>query len=101
MVAQALAATGTLDLEARPFATLSGGEKQRVIIAAALAQRSRPRAWLLLLDEPPPSLDLAYQLEIARCSTLQPERGAPIVLSTHDLNFAAACAGRSSCSKER
>src|SRR5688572_25888923 len=36
----ALAATGTLSLEARPFSTLSGGEKQRVIIAAALAQIS-------------------------------------------------------------
>ena len=35
---EALAATGTLDLETREFSTLSGGEKQRVIIAAALAQ---------------------------------------------------------------
>ena len=35
---EALRATGTLDLESRPFSTLSGGEKQRVIIAAALAQ---------------------------------------------------------------
>ncbi len=37
---EALRATGTLDLESRPFSTLSGGEKQRVIIAAALAQIS-------------------------------------------------------------
>src|SRR4051794_38374552 len=38
VVDDALAATGTLPLKARPFATLSGGEKQRVVIAAALAQ---------------------------------------------------------------
>ena len=38
--AKPFAATGTLDLESRPFSTLSGGEKQRVIIAAALAQIS-------------------------------------------------------------
>ena len=53
------------------FSTLSGGEKQRVIIAAALAQisgapsgRRRNRA-ILLLDEPTAALDLKYQLETA------------------------------------
>src|SRR5204863_1919174 len=43
---EALAATGTSALEARRFATLSGGEKQRVVIASALAQS----AGILLLD---------------------------------------------------
>jgi iron complex transport system ATP-binding protein len=82
----ALAATGTADLEARSFATLSGGEKQRVVIASALAQQ----ADILLLDEPTASLDLGYQLEIgALVARLNRDRGLTVVVATHDLNFAA------------
>jgi iron complex transport system ATP-binding protein len=83
----ALAATGTDYLEDRDFNTLSGGEKQRVIIASALSQAPR----LLLLDEPTASLDLGYQLEISSLlHQLNRERGITMVLSTHDLNVAAA-----------
>jgi iron complex transport system ATP-binding protein len=83
----ALAATGTLDLASRRFATLSGGEKQRVVIASALAQASG----VLLLDEPTASLDLGFQLEIASLLVgLNHERGVTMVVSTHDLNLAAA-----------
>jgi iron complex transport system ATP-binding protein len=132
----ALAATGTLRLEDRSFSTLSGGEKQRAIIASALAQiwdhgsgargqgsgagdqearSSRdqrlgarehgsdvsgipdprppipdPRS-ILLLDEPTASLDLGYQLEIAATlRALNRERQITMVISTHDLNLAAA-----------
>jgi iron complex transport system ATP-binding protein len=84
---EALAGTGTAGLEGRGFHTLSGGEKQRVVIAAALAQA----ADVLLLDEPTASLDLAYQLEVAALlRRLNRERGCTLVLSTHDLNLAAA-----------
>lgn len=103
----ALAATGTLPLEHRAFSTLSGGEKQRVIIASALAQIGArrglggdggPRAQgaegtgaVVLLDEPTAALDLKYQIEIASLlRELHERHGLTIVLSTHDLNLAAA-----------
>jgi iron complex transport system ATP-binding protein len=87
----ALAATGTAAFESRAFHTLSGGEKQRVVIAAALAQS----ADVLLLDEPTASLDLAYQLEIAvLVRSLNRQRACTLVLSTHDLNLAAAVCDR-------
>ena len=90
----ALASTGTASLEARPFETLSGGEKQRVVIAAALAQidgtAGEPPP-VLLLDEPTTALDLAYQLETAvLLRELRRTRPLSIVISTHDLNFAAS-----------
>jgi iron complex transport system ATP-binding protein len=88
---EALRATGTAALEARPFATLSGGEKQRVVIASALAQASD----ILLLDEPTTALDLGYQFEIASLlRRLNRERGTTMVVSTHDLNLAAAVCER-------
>jgi iron complex transport system ATP-binding protein len=84
---EAMAATATAALESRVFDTLSGGEKQRVVIAGALAQASD----ILLLDEPTASLDLRYQLDIASLlRSLNRERGTTMLLSTHDLNLAAA-----------
>lgn len=84
---EAMEATGTGHLQERPFHQLSGGEKQRVVIAAALAQSAN----LLLLDEPTASLDLGYQLEISSLLTrLNQERGVTMAISTHDLNLAAS-----------
>ena len=83
---RAMADTGTASFEDRRFAALSGGEKQRVVIAGALAQASD----VLLLDEPTASLDLGFQLEIAALlSHLNRDRGTTMVVSTHDLNLAA------------
>jgi iron complex transport system ATP-binding protein len=91
----ALRSTGTLALEDRAFSTLSGGEKQRVIIAAALAQITGPdgacvRGAVLLLDEPTAALDLKYQLGVAALlRSVQRDRNLTIIVSTHDLPFAA------------
>lgn len=83
---RALDATGTAPFEQRAFSTLSGGEKQRVAIASALAQTPE----LLLLDEPTASLDVGHQIEIQALLRRLNTGGVTMVLSTHDLNFAAS-----------
>ena len=91
VVRESLSVTGTVDLADRNYMTLSGGEKQRVIIASALAQATE----LLLLDEPTASLDLGYQLEVASLlARLNRERRVTMVLATHDLNLAASLCDR-------
>ena len=87
IASEALGATGTAQLAERSYMTLSGGEKQRVVIASALTQTPE----VLLLDEPTASLDLGYQLEIGLLlQRLNQERSATMVMATHDLNLAAS-----------
>jgi len=70
----------------RAMETLSGGEAQRVHVAAALAQEPA----VMLLDEPTASLDLRHQLQIYRLlARLTTEQGLGVVVVTHDLNGAA------------
>ena len=81
---EAMTATGTSHLAERPFHELSGGEKQRVVIAAALAQSAN----LLLLDEPTASLDPAGTQRIEElCHELK--RRYTIVIVTHNMQQAA------------
>jgi len=83
---KAMAATGVLDLAPAPLESVSGGERQRAVIARALAQEPR----LLILDEPTAHLDLRYQAECATLLHRLPrERGVTILLVSHDLNLAA------------
>ncbi|MFE1168338.1 ABC transporter ATP-binding protein [Nocardiopsis sp. NPDC058789] len=85
-VAEALEATGTVELADRPVDELSGGQRQRVWIAMALAQRTD----LLLLDEPTTFLDVSHQVEVLDLLTdLNASRGTTVVLVLHDLNLAA------------
>tara|TARA_B100001123_G_scaffold449088_1_gene612915 strand:+ start:296 stop:1108 length:813 start_codon:yes stop_codon:yes gene_type:complete len=95
---EALAATGISQLEDRSYKTLSGGEKQRVVIASALtqlwqlkdSQKPSPNEGLLLLDEPTASLDIGYQLDIIKALLILNENHkTTLVISTHDLGLAA------------
>ena len=78
--------TDTLELESRKMHTLSGGEAQRVHLAAALCQKPT----LLALDEPTSGLDLRHQLEVFELiKSLQTQMGLSVIVVTHDLNLAA------------
>jgi iron complex transport system ATP-binding protein len=91
VVDQALSATQTLEFANRPMSTLSGGEAQRVHLAAALAQQPA----VLALDEPTSSLDLAHQLRIFRLlRDLTRTASLAAVVVTHDVNLAGRFADR-------
>lgn len=80
----ALMATHTLELAERSIHELSGGEKQRVLLARALAQE--PRA--ILLDEPTSFLDLKYKKEIFHLiADLTNKQGLAVVLVSHDIDL--------------
>jgi len=82
----ALKATHALDLADRSIHELSGGEKQRVLIARALAQEPR----IILLDEPTSFLDLKYKRDIFQLiSSLSREKALSVVLVSHDIDLAA------------
>lgn len=90
-VARALDEIGATDLAERRIDRVSGGERQRAVLAMALAQE----AGVLLLDEPTAHLDPTHQrATLERVATLARLRGLAVVAVLHDLNLAAAFASR-------
>ncbi|MDF2825886.1 MAG: transporter related protein [Mycobacterium sp.] len=82
IVEQSLQLVGAGGLRWQPFALMSGGERQRVLIARALAQQPR----LLVLDEPTNHLDIRHQFDAL---ALPRRLGVTAVVALHDLNLAA------------
>lgn len=90
VVEDAMGRTGVREMANRSIFTLSGGEKQRVLLARALAQQAR----LLVLDEATASLDVRHQLSFARLARTHTDDGGILLAAIHDLNLAGAFASR-------
>jgi iron complex transport system ATP-binding protein len=79
------------ELAPRPLGTMSGGERQRLVIARALAQE----APILLLDEPTSALDIGHQQQaLELVDRLRREHGLTVVSAMHDLTLAGLYADR-------
>lgn len=90
-VSRALELTETTEFAERHLNTLSGGERQNVFIAAAIAQGSQ----ILLLDEPTTFLDPKHEADIHRTlKRVNRERGITILSVTHDINHAIILSDR-------
>lgn len=83
VVAQALIKVGLADKANQAYESLSGGEKQRALIARAIVQRPQ----LLILDEPTNHLDIRYQIQTLE---LLHTLNITVITSIHDLNLASA-----------
>lgn len=83
---EAMRQTQVLDFAQRSFNEISGGEKQRVMIASAISQKPE----VMLLDEPTSALDIKYQIEILNIlEQLNQEENKTLVLAMHDLHLAS------------
>lgn len=90
-VERAMHETGVAEFSSRQIDTLSGGERQKVFLAAALAQEPE----LLLLDEPTTCLDYRHRREMdTLLRRLHREQGVTILEVTHDVNRALGEAGQ-------
>lgn len=85
IVEEAMKRTKTLKFADRLFNTLSGGERQKVIIARAIAQDTE----LILLDEPTSALDMHHAIEVMELIQELNREGKTVLSVLHDLNMAA------------
>lgn len=85
IVEEALASVGAADIADRFYTSLSDGEKQKVLLARALAQQPE----LIILDEPTSHLDIKHKVEVVRIlNGLSRNQGLTVVLSLHDVDIA-------------
>ena len=83
---EAMKQTQVLEFANRRFNEISGGEKQRVMIASAISQKPE----VMLLDEPTSALDIKYQIEILSIlKQLNEEENKSLILAMHDLHLAS------------
>lgn len=83
---ESLQAVGLAHLRRRPVPSLSGGERQLVMVARALTQQPR----ILLLDEPTSHLDLGNRDRVLAVLRAQARSGVTVLFTTHDPNLAAS-----------
>ncbi|NPV28065.1 MAG: ABC transporter ATP-binding protein [Firmicutes bacterium] len=84
VVGAVLERLGLMDFAERYLSELSGGERQKVLIARALAQEPE----VLLLDEPTSNLDVKHQLEVLEMVRDVAKQGKCVLMVMHDLNMA-------------
>ena len=96
MVRRALEWAGAAELAPRPLAELSGGQRQKVYLAMALAQDTET----ILMDEPTTYLDVGCQLEVMALARRLAEEGRAVVMVLHDLTLALRCAHRAALVSE-
>jgi iron complex transport system ATP-binding protein len=87
MVHQAMAVTGTEFLAQRLITEVSGGERQLILLAQALAQEPH----FLLLDEPMANLDIAHQCHVMLLLQRLARAGIGVMAVIHDLSMAVRC----------
>ena len=83
-IEKAVKITGIEEFKERKLHQLSGGEKQRIYIAGAIAQEAK----IMLLDEPTTYLDPVHWKELAKIVQKLETEGFTVVIATHSINFA-------------
>ena len=90
IVQQVISLTEIEYLVERLIRDISGGERQRVLLAMTMIQSTKT----VIMDEPTASFDLGYQIGFYRIIKLLKTRGIAVLLAMHDLSLAAQCCDR-------
>lgn len=93
-VTEALLLVGAAELAERPFHAISDGQRQRILLARAIAQEPK----VILLDEPTSFLDIKGKIELLQClKRLAEEKQTAVILSLHELELAGRISDRIAC----